>query len=97
MLLAQYLGQPGPTCTPLHLICTQVSCSFLLGLLPAGLMHSHRNQGEMGPHAHDLRPGGPGHLQNQIRTWEEAGVDWLRSPGNISVYCWVARVDVRDF
>lgn len=79
MLLAQYLGQPGTACTPLHLICTQVSSSLLPGLtqpspelLPAGLMHSHRNLGVLGPCACDLtRASKLGHLQNQIRTWEE--------------------------
>ncbi|XP_006990234.1 TATA box-binding protein-associated factor RNA polymerase I subunit C isoform X1 [Peromyscus maniculatus bairdii] len=34
VLLAQYLGQPGPTCTPLHLICTQFSIYLMDERLP---------------------------------------------------------------
>lgn len=34
MLLAQYLGQAGPTCTPLHLICTQFSIYLMDERLP---------------------------------------------------------------
>ncbi|XP_041506030.1 TATA box-binding protein-associated factor RNA polymerase I subunit C isoform X2 [Microtus oregoni] len=34
VLLAQYLGQPGPACTPLHLICTQFSIYLMDERLP---------------------------------------------------------------
>ncbi|XP_057610328.1 TATA box-binding protein-associated factor RNA polymerase I subunit C isoform X2 [Chionomys nivalis] len=34
VLLAQYLGQPGTTCTPLHLICTQFSIYLMDERLP---------------------------------------------------------------
>ncbi|XP_040591993.1 TATA box-binding protein-associated factor RNA polymerase I subunit C isoform X2 [Mesocricetus auratus] len=34
VLLAQYLGQTGPTCTPLHLICTQFSIYLMDERLP---------------------------------------------------------------
>jgi hypothetical protein len=66
VLLAQYLGQPGQTPPSLHLICTQVSGSLLSPwaliqaspeLRPAGLRHSHRNPGMMGPRAGGLPRG----------------------------------------